>query len=208
LPKRAFFVFADGLVPLVDRLAGEGWRRFYRPHSATVTEHLRVLRFIMRRYRFDSAGPRCALGRRVRFWGPVSIHIGERCGLFDDVAIWGRGTLRIGDRSTLGHGTVVAVQESVEIGRDVMVAGRCYILDVDHGFARQDVAVSRQDLRIEPVRIEDDVWVGAGSAILRGVTIGRGAIIGANSVVTRDVPPYTIAAGNPAAVIGTRGARD
>jgi acetyltransferase-like isoleucine patch superfamily enzyme len=57
------------------------------------------------------------------------------------------------------------------------------------------------DLGEKQVKIEDDVWVGAGSFVLRGVTIGRGAIVGAGAVVTSDVPPYCIAAGNPAAIL-------
>ncbi|MDQ6795887.1 MAG: hypothetical protein M3067_13940 [Chloroflexota bacterium] len=57
------------------------------------------------------------------------------------------------------------------------------------------------DLRGEPVAIEDDVWIGANVVVLKGVTIGRAAVIGAGSVVTQDVPPYVVVAGNPARVI-------
>ncbi|PJK27986.1 acyltransferase [Minwuia thermotolerans] len=94
--------------------------------------------------------------------------------------------------------------EKVEIGANVMLAPRVYLLDVDHRFERRDIPISKQGYLVRPVRIEDDVWIGTGAVITKGVTIGRGAIIGANSVVTRDVPAYAIAAGVPAMVVKGR----
>ncbi|MEA2285705.1 MAG: hypothetical protein QOJ21_1748 [Solirubrobacteraceae bacterium] len=189
------------------RVAGAPWRRLVRPHSAGLTDHLRIVRFALRAYRFDSAGPRCALGRNVRFWGPARIHMGERCALLDDVIVSGVGELLLGDRSSVGHGSVIAVRERVAIGSDVMLAGYCYILDVDHGMELEaEAAMKDQDLRIAPVRIGDDVWIGAHSVILRGVTIGDGAVVAARSVVTRDVPANTVVGGNPAREIRDRAA--
>jgi acetyltransferase-like isoleucine patch superfamily enzyme len=188
------------------RVAGAPWRRLVRPHSAALTDHLRIVRFALRAYRFDAAGPRCALGRNVRFWGPVSIHMGERCALLDDVIVSGVGALRLGDRSSVGHGTVIAVRDRIDIGSDVMIAGYCYLLDVDHGMDLEvGAAMKDQDLRIAPVRIGDDVWIGAQSVILRGVTIGDGAVVAARSVVTRDVPAEMVVGGNPAREIRRRG---
>jgi acetyltransferase-like isoleucine patch superfamily enzyme len=85
-----------------------------------------------------------------------------------------------------------------------MVAAFCYVLDVDHEFADPDRPIPQQGLRVKPVIVGNDVWVGAGSFILRGVTIGDGAVVAANSVVTEDVPPYTIVAGSPARAIKKR----
>lgn len=183
-----------------DFYIGRPWRATIRPHSDAITSTLRQLRYATRFYRFDSAGTRCALGRRVRFWGPVEIHLGNNCALFDDVIISGVGRVTIGDNSSIGHGTVIVAREEVVIGRDVMIAGNCYILDVDHRHQSDEVAIREQDLRIEPVHIGDDVWVGAHTVLLRGVHIGTGAVIGANSVVDEDIPPYAIAAGIPAQV--------
>jgi maltose O-acetyltransferase len=67
-----------------------------------------------------------------------------------------------------------------------------------HGFARTDVTISDQGYTHAPIKIEDDVWVGFQAIILPGVTIGRGSIVGAGAVVTKDVPPYTVVVGVPA----------
>jgi acetyltransferase-like isoleucine patch superfamily enzyme len=203
--RRALATAFDALAAPA-RAAGGPWRRFVRPHSGELTDHLRIARFAARAYRFDSAGPRCALGRNVRFWGPVRIHMGERSALLDDVIVSGAGELRLGDRSSVGHGSVIVARERIEIGRDVMIAGYCYVLDVDHGMdPAAGVAMKDQDLRIAPVRIGDDVWIGAHSVILRGVTIGDGAVVAARSVVTRDVPAGMVVGGNPAREIRERG---
>jgi acetyltransferase-like isoleucine patch superfamily enzyme len=92
----------------------------------------------------------------------------------------------------------------VEIGANVMLAPRVYILDVGHKFDRRFIPASEQGYNISPTVIEDDAWIGAGAVITCGVRVGRGAIVGANSVVTRNVDPYAIVGGVPASVIKLR----
>lgn len=94
--------------------------------------------------------------------------------------------------------------EKIEIGADVMIAPRVYILDVDHRFDDRARPISAQGYEIAPIRIQDGVWIGAGAVITKGVTIGEGAVIGANSVVTRDVAPYAIIGRVPAKLIRHR----
>jgi acetyltransferase-like isoleucine patch superfamily enzyme len=202
--KRLFWLAFDGLLFLLWGTLGRLWRRFVRPRSVTFVEVARLLRALRWFHRFDAMGTHCAFGRRVRIWGAVRIFLGERCALFDDVVVAGVGVLRVGDRSTIGAGTTVVCRERVEIGSDVMIASDCFITDCDHEFEARDVPISGQGLRVDPVVIGDDVWVGTQTVILRGVRIGDGAVIGANSFVIRDVPPYTVVAGNPARVVKTR----
>jgi len=97
---------------------------------------------------------------------------------------------------------------SVIIGNDVLIASKVYISDSQHGnyggSSFHDSPFSTpnsRSLSYKPVIIEDNVWIGESVCILAGVTIGRGAVIGANSVVTKDIPEGTIAAGNPAKII-------
>ncbi|MEP7341837.1 MAG: acyltransferase [Acidobacteriota bacterium] len=99
--------------------------------------------------------------------------------------------------------TMIDAHEQVEIGRNCMIGPYCYITDANHGTA-MDTIVKNQIMKARPVIIEDDVWLGAGVSVLPGVRIGRGAVIGAGAVVTKDVPANAIYAGIPAIGIGTR----
>ena len=107
--------------------------------------------------------------------------------------------LSIGDRSGIGINS--QIQNGVSIGRNVMIGPECFIYTMNHRFDRTDIPMIDQGIsEIQPVVIEDDVWIGARVTILPGVTIGEGAIIGAGAVVPKNIPRYAIAAGNPAEV--------
>jgi acetyltransferase-like isoleucine patch superfamily enzyme len=117
----------------------------------------------------------------------------------DAVTLWiGPGaSLSIGNRSGLSHATIVCL-ERIEIGCGVLVGGGARVFDSDfHVPPSATTTVGAEPVSL-PVRIEDDVFVGAYATILKGVTVGRGAVIGAASVVTRNVPAYEVWAGNPA----------
>jgi len=128
------------------------------------------------------------------------------------------GKVRIGDNTFVGRSQIVCA-EQVEIGSDVLMAWGCTIVDHDsHSIyweqRMRDVADWREGMRsgpagaaarkdwthvaVAPVRIGDKAWIGLRVIILKGVTIGEGAVVGAGSVVTRDVPAWTVVAGNPA----------
>lgn len=102
----------------------------------------------------------------------------------------------------------ITVMKSVQIGNNVLMASKIYISDCSHGYYSNDSLDSNPNIppiernyNIKPVKIEDNVWIGESVSILPGVTIGKGSIIGANSVVTKNIPEYTIAVGVPAKVI-------
>lgn len=108
----------------------------------------------------------------------------------------------IGEKTRI-HGTCIHAYQSVEIGKNCLIAANCHIIDCNGHACSFDDVENRIRTRgeIRPVKIEDNVWVGAGTMILPGVTIGRGSIISANSVVTKNIPPMVLAGGNPAIVI-------
>ena len=114
------------------------------------------------------------------------------------------GYLRVGDKVVFGTNDCVNCYLDVEIGDDCIVGDQVYIGDFDHRFRDLSTPIRKQGIVTAPVRIENDCWVGEKASIMRGVTVGRGSVIGAGSVVTRDVPPYSVAAGNPARVIRSR----
>jgi len=165
---------------------------------------LSKLRYLLSAWRFESAGPRGSLASGVRILGDTRVRLGSRVALRRGVIIGGGGELTVGTRTSINEGAIISATLSVTIGEDCMLAPRVYVLDVDHRFDSRELPIARQGYLKAPVVIEDDVWIGAQAVITRGVRIGRGAIIGANSVVTKDVPPYSIAAGIPARVVKQR----
>jgi acetyltransferase-like isoleucine patch superfamily enzyme len=162
------------------------------------------LRYLARRWQFDEAGRRGAIESGVRVLGEASIRLGDRVTLRRGVVLAGNGTLTIGSHTTINDGCQISAFDAVHIGANVMFAPRVCVLDIDHRFDSRDRPLRQQGYRTAPVFIGDDVWLGANAVVLRGVRIGRGAIVGANSVVTRDVPDYAIVGGVPARVLRMR----
>ncbi|HXO06858.1 MAG TPA: acyltransferase [Solirubrobacteraceae bacterium] len=112
--------------------------------------------------------------------------------------------IRIGSGCFLNLGVMIAALELVEIGDHCMFANGCFISDANHRFDDPDTPVPWQGFTTKgPTRIGDNVWCGANVVIASGVTVGERCVIGANSVVTADLPPFSIAAGAPAKVLRT-----
>ena len=107
----------------------------------------------------------------------------------------------IGDRCLIGKGSAVVGHFSITIGNDVWTGHNVYITDQTHGY--EDVArpIGTQSMPEKPVTIGDGSWIGYGSVVLPGASIGDHVVIGANSVVTGDIPSYSVAVGSPAKVI-------
>ena len=112
-------------------------------------------------------------------------------------------TTEIGDNSGIGIDS--KLYGTVKIGCNVMMGPECYIYAYNHNTQRTDIPMNQQGMTDErPVEIGNDVWIGSRVTILPGVHIGDGAIIGAASVVTKDVPSYAVVGGNPAKVLKYR----
>ncbi|MGQ0603209.1 MAG: acyltransferase [Anaerolineales bacterium] len=157
-------------------------------------------------------GPQCFIDDDVTIYahpnsqGEVSFERNVHLYRFTLVELGGEGSLYIGADTYVQSGCVLnAFKGSIRIGANCMIGPRCVLTPYQHGTAdtarpmRQQPLTSRGD-----IVLEEDVWLGAHVCVMDGVTIGRGAIIGAGAVVTGDIPPYAIAAGVPARVIGYR----
>jgi acetyltransferase-like isoleucine patch superfamily enzyme len=112
--------------------------------------------------------------------------------------------IAIGSGTFLNIGVMIASMNLVEIGDHCMFANGCFVTDASHRFSDPDTPITWQGFTSKgPTRIGDNVWCGAHVVVTSGVTIGERCVIGANSVVTTDIPSFSIAAGVPAKVLRT-----
>jgi acetyltransferase-like isoleucine patch superfamily enzyme len=114
------------------------------------------------------------------------------------------GTLTLGDKTVLARDVSVNCYLDVEIGDSALIADAVYISDFDHNFTDVTRPIKDQGIAKSRVRIDRDVWLGTKVTVSRGVRIGEGAVVGANAVVTRDLPAYAVAVGVPARVVRDR----
>ncbi len=141
--------------------------------------------------------------------GPVKIFMGDDVRISGELFIAGGHVfdapqLRISDRVFLGHRVSFRVSQQIVVEDGVLIAQGCYITDsdehpMDADLRAQGLPPAAAD--IKSVRICKNAWIGRGAYILKGVTIGEGAIVGAGAVVAKDVPPFSIAVGNPARLL-------
>jgi acetyltransferase-like isoleucine patch superfamily enzyme len=134
------------------------------------------------------------------------LEIGRRTVLESGVTVQSAtGRIRLGQRVYLSRGVTIGAVDLVEIGDFALVGPGCYITDGDHRFSDPVLPVPEQGMRSKgPTVLEDNVWLGANVVVTSGVRIGRRSVIGANSVVTGDIPEFSVAAGNPAKVLASR----
>lgn len=160
---------------------------------------------------FRRFGARTVIALPVRIWGERRIEIGS--GVYVGANSWllaldGRGeetrpvAISIGDRTSIsGDCTITAVRE-VTLESGVLIGRNVHISDHAHHFARRDLPIRDQGVsEPKPVRICSGAWLGQGVVVCPGVTIGRNAVVGANSVVRSDIDDYCVAVGAPARVV-------
>jgi acetyltransferase-like isoleucine patch superfamily enzyme len=116
------------------------------------------------------------------------------------------GVITLGAKSVLGQECTISAYQHVSIGRECVIADRVMMIDFDHGVVDVEQPIRLQGIYKRDVRVGNNVWIGYGACILRGVTVGDNAVIGTNAVVTRDVPENAVVAGVPARVVRTRDA--
>jgi acetyltransferase-like isoleucine patch superfamily enzyme len=111
----------------------------------------------------------------------------------------GVGHVHIGDRVRIGLGNTII--GPITIGNDIMFAQNIVLSGLNHGYEDINIPISDQPVSTSEIKIEDEVWIGANAVIVAGVTVGKHSIVAAGSVVTKDVPSYSIVGGNPAKIL-------
>jgi len=151
------------------------------------------------------------IGKNVIVLNPQCVYLAHNAGINDNCFVGPLTSyagdvfypkIEIGENSWLGKNCSVAAINSVTIGKNVLFAGGVHITDHSHGYTEIDKPVALQPLTSKgPVSIEDECWLGFGCEILSGVRVGKHSVVAARSVVTKDVPPYSVVAGNPARIV-------
>jgi len=178
--------------------------RMLRPKYARLLIRLVRRRLFSRRLEADGIafiGPRVTIqigrGGRIELgrWSWLGHGTKIRCH---------EGVVRIGAKTVLGQECTISAYQHVSIGRECVIADRVMLIDFDHGVVEVDRPIRLQGIYKRDVRVGNNVWIGYGACILRGVTIGDNAIIGTSAVVTKDVPANAVVAGMPARVVRMR----
>jgi len=137
---------------------------------------------------------------------PEKVFFGEWVMLKEGVRICpthSEASITIGNWTTVGHHTFIFSKNEIKIGNNCLIAPFCYLVDSDHGIDCNTL-IREQAMTTKPIIIGNDVWLGTGAVITKGVTIGDGAVVAAHAVVTHDVPPNAVVAGTPAKIIRYR----
>ena len=158
------------------------------------------------RNQFASLGDNVVIEQGVLIFKPEKIRVGANVyiGHYAVLRGYDRSEMVIGDDTWIGQFCYINSAGGIKIGSKVGIGPCVKIMTSRHGEEGRHVPVLLCDLEFAPVTLEDETDIGIGAIILPGVTIGRGAIVGAGAVVTRNVEPYSIVAGVPARKIGDR----
>ncbi len=177
----------------------------WRERSQKLRDDVRAV--LRARYHLHSA---VALGPRVRVFGrPVirnrgTLRVGDRVRLVSTIAtleidVGPDGILEIGDRVFINYGCSIGATERIRIGSNCSIG--THVIMIDNDFHRLEPERRNELPSSKPIVLEENVWLGARVIVLRGVTIGAHSVVGAGSVVSRDIPPRVVAAGVPAKVL-------
>jgi acetyltransferase-like isoleucine patch superfamily enzyme len=114
------------------------------------------------------------------------------------------GVVEIGAKTVMGQECTISAYQRVRIGDECVIADRAMFIDFDHGIVEVERPIRKQGIYKRDVEVGNNVWIGYGACILRGVSVGDNSVIGTNSVVTKDVPANAVVGGIPARIIRMR----
>jgi acetyltransferase-like isoleucine patch superfamily enzyme len=179
---------------LTPRYARLGWRYIWR----------RLLTPAGRRWRSD--GPFfLGKGLELKIEPRGEIRFGRFTWIGDGTKIrCHEGTVEIGAKTVMGQECTISAYQRVRIGNECVIADRAMFIDFDHGIVEVERPIRVQGIYKRDVEVGNNVWIGYGACVLRGVSIGDNSVIGTNSVVTKDVPANAVVGGIPARIIRMR----
>jgi acetyltransferase-like isoleucine patch superfamily enzyme len=186
-------------------LVRKRWRKFWH-YLLPLPKYRKAL--------FAHLGKNVKIDFTVEIDGAEHMHVGDRVKVFpycwlnivktsdkeDEKGV----KIRVGDGTVISRRVIISASRFVVIGKDVMIAPNTMILDTDHAYENIQVPIAHQGFSCKGgIEIGDGCWIAYGAVILGGVSVGKQSVVGANSVITKDIPPFSVAVGNPARVIKT-----
>jgi acetyltransferase-like isoleucine patch superfamily enzyme len=185
--------------------------RFMRANHMLTPSYARLIaRYVLLKLRFGSRlrteglcficpGVRLEIGRRA------TLHVGRWAWIGHGSKIRvHEGEVSIGAKTVMGQDCTISAYQHISIGRECIIADRVMLIDFDHGVTEVDRPIRRQGIYKRAVHVGNNVWMGFGSCVLRGVSVGDNSIVGTNSVCTRDVAANAVVGGVPARLIRMR----
>jgi acetyltransferase-like isoleucine patch superfamily enzyme len=187
--------------------------RFMRAHGMLTPKYAWLIAQLLRRKYLSTYGRRLKVDGLAFIPRNVVLQIGRNGRI--ELGRWswlGHGTkirchegvVSIGAKTVLGQECTISAYQHVSIGRECVIADRVMLIDFDHGTVEVERPIRLQGIYKRDVHVGNNVWIGYGACILRGVTVGDNAVIGTNSVVTKDVPANAVVGGVPARVLRMR----
>jgi acetyltransferase-like isoleucine patch superfamily enzyme len=187
--------------------------RFMRANGMLNRKYARLILALLRRRYLTTYGRRLHPDGLAFIAPDVTLEIGPRGRI--ELGRWSwlghatkirchEGVVSIGAKTVLGQECTISAYQHVSIGRECVIADRVMLIDFDHGMVEVERPIRLQGIYKRDVNVGNNVWIGYGACILRGVTVGDNAVIGTNAVVTANVPANAVVGGVPARVIRMR----
>ncbi len=187
--------------------------RFLARHRMLNRRYGRLLWRYLRRRLLTRAGWRWRTDGFVFFGRRLEIQIARNAEVRFGRFVWigdgskircHEGEVEIGAKTVIGQECTISAYRRVRIGQQCVIADRAMFIDFDHGVVEVERPIRLQGIYMRDVEVGSNVWIGYGACVLRGVRVGDNAIVGTNSVVTKDVPANAVVAGIPARIIRMR----
>ena len=189
--------------------------RFWARNRMLTPKYALLVARLLRRRFLTPAGRRMVFDGMLFLGSRVTIQIGRRARVRCGRWVWighgskircHEGEVSIGDKTVLGQECTISAYQHVSIGEQCILADRVMLIDFDHNVAETERPIRVQGIYKRDTRVGSNVWIGHAAQILRGVTVGDNAIIGAGAVVTKDVPANAVVGGVPARLLRMRAA--
>jgi len=186
---------------------------FFRRNRMLTPKYARLFLRYLRRRLFTSSGRRWRTSGPVFFGRGLELQTGKDASISFGKFVWiGDGTkirchegrVEIGDKTVMGQECTISAFRRVRIGEQCVIADRTMFIDFDHGVVDTERPIRQQGIYMEDVVVGSNVWIGYGACVLRGVSVGDNAVVGTNSVVTKDVPANAVVGGVPARILRMR----